>query len=285
MNKKIDVSSDMHNLLQGIFHDRLTEQGIIFSYICAKAFNIVRYPWTPDRSIDCESVNSLKATETINSFGVEKISDLVEEIKDIKNKTRDILIEEHQGKQHIILKRALSPLADEQYLTAVRRYDKPEVFPMLAMAAQKAGIASFKIDVDIVSGWSTRSDNRYGSLHVKKSWDINDIIIVSDYMNGFNSEIGALESNEWLCLNRNENGLVELNTDECHIDKNLLPRKYIKKIESSPNLNILAEKLQQETLNQSSLRSLPAPIFFNLNSPKLEFGLVEKLKILFFSGN
>lgn len=279
MDDRIPVSKEMHGILTGIWHDRLSPRGIIFTYLCAKAFSIVRYPSTPDRSVDDNNLPLSDVTDLINSYGDDKISELVEEVRYIKDRTKSILLRNNVGSDHIILQRALSPLTECQYRTAVRKCDEPTLFPMLAMAAKRAGLETFKIDVDIVSGWSTSSINRYGSLHISRKWHVNDIIVVSDYLVAPEGGVGALESNEWLCLNRNENGLIEFNVSDCTFD--CIPEKLRKYLHEHPAIEKLATELQDKAEHQSSQRKLSYRPMNSLNAPKVRLSLSEKFKILF----
>ncbi|WP_394188933.1 hypothetical protein [Pseudoalteromonas atlantica] len=274
---KIEVSKDMNDILRGIWHDRLSPKGIIFTYLCAKAFNVVRYPSTPDRSLDGIDIANEELTTLINSYGVEKISLLVKEVIEIKKQTKALLQKKYHN-NFVTLQRALSPLNDSQYQTALRACDRPELFPMLVIASQEADIASFKIDVDIVSGWSTSSSNRYGSLHIEKDWHIDDIIIVSDYICSSNGGSGALESNEWLCLNRNENGLMEFVTSKCLV--NDAPQYLYNKVENTLNTKGY-EYLKMECLKMSSARIVNPRVIPNINIPREELSFKEKFKILF----
>lgn len=279
MDDRIHVSEEMHRILTGIWHDRLSPRGTLFTYLCAKAFNIVRYPSTPDRSVDDNNRLLSDVTDLINSYGDDKISDLVDEVRHIKDRTKSILLKNSSGSDYIILQRALSPLTERQYQTAARSCDEPTLFPMLAIAAEKAGMQTFKIDVDIVSGWSTSSINRYGSLHITRKWNLDDVVVVSDYLVAPDGGIGALESNEWLCLNRNENGLMEFNVSDCEVD--CIPEKLRESLHEHPAIRKLAAELQDKAAYQSSRRKLPYRPMNGLNAPKVKLSLSEKFKILF----
>lgn len=279
MDDRVHVSKEMHRILTGIWHDRLSPQGVLFTYLCAKAFNIVRYPSTPDRSVDNNNHLLSDVTDLFNSYGNDKIAKLVQEVRHIKDKTKSILIKNNPTSDCVILQRALSPLTENQYQTAVRSCDEPTLFPMLAIAAKKSGMETFKIDVDIVSGWSTSSTNRYGSLHIKRKWNVDDVVVVSDYLVSPDGGIGALESNEWLCLNRNNNGLMEFNISDCEVD--CIPEKLRKSLHEHPAIRKLAAELQDKAVYQSSQRKLPYRPMNSLNAPKIKLSLSEKFKLLF----
>jgi hypothetical protein len=276
---KIAISKDMNDILRGIWHDRLSSKAIFFSYLCAKAFNVVRYPTTPDRSLDGIEINNIELTNLINSYGNKKISSLVNEVIDIKKQTATLLKNQYSSNS-VTLQRALSPLNSTQYETALRGYDQPELFPMIVIASKKINAPSFKIDVDIISGWSTSASNRYGSLHIEKDWDIDDIIVISDYICVSDGSLGALESNEWLCLNRNENGLMEFSTNKCIVQG--IPQSLYDRVEK-----LLKSRgygyLENECLEMSSNRKIYPRVLPSITIPPTKLSFIEKIKILFGS--
>ena len=270
----------MYKILLEVWQDRLTPGGVIFTYICTRAFKVIRYPTTPDRSAAKSSTYPPKqVTDKLNELGEQGIQNLVDELLEIKRKTKVNLLKAYDNKDPIILERALSPAENWQHTYANREEDNPNLFPMLAYAAKQAGLDSFSIDVDIASGWSTKSIGRYGLLHIKRNWNIEDIILVSDYLTSPNDRQGPLESNEWICLNRASNGLVNIDVNDIRLEN--LPKKFINEIENHHSIKDLVEKLQKQANDQSSQRELPTRFITTLRPPIMKLTWNEKLKDLF----
>lgn len=276
---KIEVSKEMNNLLFGIWHDRLTSKAVVFSYLCAKAFNVVRYPSAPDRSLTISKKIMQEVAELLDNYDEQVFDNLVEEIKRIKAQTKiRLFLNEDYAHDHVPLQRALFPVDSSQTDYALREEDNSKLFPLLYLAAKDANVKSFDMDVDIVSGWSTCFQNRYGSLCIEKDWHIDDIIMISDFISTKNNGKAALETNEWLCLNRNPNGLVSFATDNCiveeaqqpiieNLSKKMKPRDY--------------DYLQKECLNMASNRNVTLLGDFLFNLPKVSLSFMQKVRILF----
>jgi hypothetical protein len=132
----------------------------------------------------------------------------------------------------------------------------------LALAAQTAGLQSISIDVDIVSGWSTNANNRYGTLHLRHRWEVNDILLISDLLDG------VMESNEWLCINRNPRGLMKFAIDEIELVD--LPQRILDRVVQANYVTTLAHELQEQANGMSKERRIafrPTPFWWKSDYP------------------
>ncbi|QWT45727.1 hypothetical protein [Azospira inquinata] len=245
-NKGIQISNDLRDLLIGVWHDRLAAKAIVVSYLATRNFGVVRFPTRPDRSVDGEGKGYAGAAELLDSYSDTKLTALAKELAEVTRQTQSILSHIYSGND-IVLQRAVAPLDEKggQYIAANRQCDQIELFPMLAMAAKQAGVCSICLDFDIVSGWSTTSLQRYGTLHITKAWPISDILLVSDLLAGpSGSTVGPLESNEWLCVNRNPRGVIEIKTSDLKVVD--LPERYVSELRSHKAVADLANELQRQ---------------------------------------
>jgi len=245
-NPGIQISADLHDLLLGVWHDRLADRAIVVSYLATRNFGVVRFPTRPDRAVDGDGQGYAGAARLLDSYSDSKLTNLATELANVTLQTQNILSYVYSGND-IVLQRAVAPMDEKsgQYIAANRQCDRIELFPMLAMAAEQAGVRSICLDFDIVSGWSTTSLQRYGTLHITKTWPISDILLVSDLLAGPNgSAVGPLESNEWLCVNRNPRGMIEIETSDFKVVD--LPESYASKVRSHKAVADLANALQRE---------------------------------------
>jgi hypothetical protein len=274
-NKKIQISNDLYQLLIGVWHDRLSPGGIVISYLAARNFDVVRFPTRPDRAVDGKGNRYLEAVKILDGFTDNELRALADELKQITQQTQTILLELCSS-DHVLLERAVAPMDSKtnQYLAANRQCDQIELFPMLALAAKMAGQSSISLDFDIVSGWSTSSIQRYGTLHITRSWPIGNILLVSDLLSGpkkLSLSIGPLESNEWLCVNTNSRGMLEVPTTNVKV-VGLLP-KYSDTVTKHSNVLALANELQEKAYLAPTERGIAArPSNLRLRNPPPVFG-------------
>lgn len=270
---KIQVSSGLKELLRGVWHDRLQSHAIILTYLATRNFQVIRFPTRPDRSVDGEDPGQREAVKLLDNYSDDELDALSEELAAVTMQTQSILKALYRQNQ-VRLQRAISPLEEHQHLYAVREIDKVEIYPLLAIASQKAGRTSISLDVDIVSGWSTSANQRYGSLHLARNWAIDDVLVVSDLLDGI------LESNEWLCINRNPRGLMHFPiTDIQLLD---LPPRIIAKLKKSGHVATLAEELQKEADQVSAERSIayrPTPYWWKSELPLPKMTWREHLSV------
>lgn len=274
--KKISISNEMRTLLRGVWHDRLQPNAIGLTYLATRNFNVIRFPTRPDRSVDGQGQQFDVAVDLLDQYTDQQLDALCAELAEITRQTQEIL-RDTTGDADIVLQRAISPLnEDSQYMAANRAADPIELFPTLALAAQVAGVPSISFDVDIVSGWSTCATQRYGTLHLKRRWPIDDILLVSDLLDG------PMEGDEWLCINRNPRGLMEFAIADLKLVG--LPPHLLNRVNSNPYVQKLAAKLQSQANRTSADRTIayrPTPIWWQSHHRLPKLTLREKLRIAF----
>lgn len=274
-NPKIKLSPKMYELLIGVWHDRLNPRAIVITYLATRNFGVVRFPTRPDRSVDGKGHGYREAVALLDSFTDSELDDLAAELRSISSSTQKVLEAIHPTGQ-IKLERALAPMTRPQYLAANRECDQIELFPMLALAAQQASQPSICLDIDIVSGWSTSSLQRYGTLHITKNWATRDILLVSDILDG------PLESNEWLCVNTNPRGLVEFPAANFKVVG--LPEEFLEKVLKHPSSVELARELQEKAHLAPTERGIalrPSPHWIRKGVPTYKPTWVDKLRYIF----
>lgn len=274
-NPKIKLSPKMHELLIGVWHDRLNPKAIVITYLATRNFGVVRFPTRPDRSVDGKGHGYSDAVALLDSFTDSELDGLAAELRSISSTTQQVL-RTINPTGLIKLERALAPMSTTQYLAANRECDQIELFPMLALAAQKASQPSICLDIDIVSGWSTTSLQRYGTLHITRDWEIGDILLVSDILDG------PLESNEWLCVNTNPRGLVEFPASNFKVIG--LPQEFMEKVSNHPSGVELVKELQKKAHLAPTERGIalrPSPFWIRKGVPTYKPTWVDKLRYIF----
>jgi hypothetical protein len=282
---KFAVSSEMHAILKGVWHDRLTPYAIVLTHLAACNFNVHRFPTRPDRSLDENVSERSEAVALLDKYTDVGLQKLKTELKELTTRTQNLL-SRVSLQQAITLQRAISPLKNTQYQYANRKVDNVELYPTLALAAQQANLQSICIDMDIVSGWSTTSLQRYGSLHLTRQWPVCDILLVSDMLEGPDKSLGALESNEWLCVNRDERGLVEFPISDIRLED--LTPEVTQKVARSKAVQMLASELQQEATEAATKRNLglrPTPTWWNSETKLPAGGLIASLMAVWKTHN
>lgn len=267
---KLTVSEQLRELLLGVWHDRLKPHAIVLTYLATRNFNVIRFPTRPDRSVDGQGYGFHDAVNLLDSYTDQQLDSLSNELANLTQQTKTILLA-HSGPGPITLERAICPLNDTQYQTANRPCDNIELYPRLALAAKTAQLSSISLDVDILSGWSTTSTQRYGCLHLTRRWAIEDVLLVSDLLEG------PMEGNEWLCVNRNPRGHIAFDLTDIRLDE--LPQAIIDEIARSPSVRKLAQDLQMDA-SQGAVRSIayrPTPEWWNADRPLPELSWWQNL--------
>lgn len=271
---KISISKDLASLLNGVWHDRLTDKAIVLSYLAARNFKVVRFPTRPDRSVDGKGNGFNKAVELLDNYSDRDLDQLAGELQRATDATQQFL-RSNFGDAPILLQRAVAPLSEKngQYVSANRSEDPIETFALLGEAARQANLNKIELDFDIVSGWSPCALARYGTLHLQRYWQIEDILLVSDLLAG-PSGSQPLENDEWLCINQNPRGILSIAS--CDYKVVGLPKEYLKKINNlicrngQGRIKDLALKLQEEVKANPTCRGIcprPPSELTNLNAP------------------
>lgn len=277
--KKIEISEEMSKILNGIWHHRLHAYGIAFSYLPARTFHVVRYPTRPDRNViydENKSLDFLEAVKLLDDKSEEYWERLSVELKEISATTRE-RIATLTGANAIELQRALTPSAkgETNGVEYNRECDDVRLFPSYAAAAQAAGHERIAIDVDVVSGWSLSSTTRYGDLEIGRIWNIEDILLVSDMLKTQSSDGGPLEGDEWLCLNRNPNGLIELEVSKIRLTGAGLKEAAL--LKNRPDIARLAKDMEDKAKMQATTRRIKAQIGISNPSSRVKLGAVSKI--------
>lgn len=233
----IPISTGLRDLLTGIFHDRLQPKAIAFSYLASRTFGVIRYPTRPDRSAGKYAHKYGDAARLLDSYTDQQWTQLEADLRAAYTATQVALTQVFPTGV-VKLERAVAPLHHHQHTFAARECDDVALFPKLALAAQIAGQQSICLDFDIVSGWSTTALNRYGCLEMSREWPITDVIVISDLL-GLS---GPLEDDEWLCLNRNPRGMLELPIHNLRI--NPMPAIHETEVRNHKDVQKLAQELQ-----------------------------------------
>ncbi len=277
--KKIQISPEMTSLLQGIWHKRLEPRGIAFSYLAARTFGIVRFPTRPDRNVchdDQDSKEFRDAIMLLDGKTEAQWKQLEEELRDIHRATKAALMSLTSGAT-VQLERAIVPSKNGKTAgVEYNRYsDDVDIFPAYAQAAITAGLAHIDIDIDIVSGWSIGSLQRYGDLHLQHEWDLDDVIIVSDLLATATSSSGPLEANEWLCINRNPGGLFRLDVTGLRVDG--VPTGYNELLAEFPSVSKLADELRARASKQATTRRIASrPNDFPVLQGRTKHGVISQ---------
>lgn len=252
-NKPFTVSSDLRALLLGVWHDRLSEGSLILTYLATKSESIIRFPTHPDRSFDGldHSGGQSKEFDKARNYLINKTSGqlslLEQEVKTLSINIRNVLTQSFQGNK-ILLKRSVAPILQHQNLASIRTCDQVEEFVRFIEAAHLANLNPISFDMDIVSGWSRSATNRYGTVELRREWDISDIFLVSDLIDG------PMESDEWLCLNREPSGLVSFFLADVNNSK--IPSYIKNKLLNNNNIIQAAKDLQIAMRNSASSRNI-----------------------------
>ncbi|MGO6781221.1 hypothetical protein ACCT13_21070 [Rhizobium ruizarguesonis] len=248
---KIQISSEMAELLRGVFHHRLEPRGVALTYLASRALGLVRYPTRPDRSVDHRNSGFQNAVAYLDSVSEEKWDLLGEELVEIKRATAGILANAYQDSK-IELVRFIE-LPPSPSFPVPGDQDDHLSFTLLAEAARLAGLPSITIDVDILSGWSEIGSGYYGNLRLSRDWPISEILLVSDLLT-CDGRGQPLEDDEWICINRQPTGLMHFPTKCVTVEK--LPEWCSDRILRKKAVADLARELQQAAYKGATLREI-----------------------------
>lgn len=249
---KIQISSEMAELLRGVFHHRLEPRGLALTYLASRVLGLVRYPTRPDRSVDRDNPGFMSAVAYLDSISESQWDLLGKELLGIKKATADILKSASENSE-IELVRFIE-LPPTPGISVLGDQDDRLSFTLLTAAAQQAGFPSITIDVDILSGWSRIGSSYYGCLQLSRDWPIDDILLVSDLLTCKDSREPPLESDEWICINRQPTGLMRFPTERVLVDK--LPKWCADRLSREKAIADLANELQQAALEDATLRKI-----------------------------
>ena len=211
----LSPAPEIKKLLQAISKDRLEPEAVLFSYLAADYFKVLRYPTHQDRASDGELPKFKESQLLFRKMDDEQLSFLLNEFAKIYDYTQQRLKSTYPGQSSVTLYRSIGGPCTKNLNRPP--HDNPEIYPVLVEAAQAEGQSFVEIEVDIVSGWSRAAQPVYGSLTLKKDWPLQDVILVSDHMDAL-CTIGPMESDEWLCINRSRSGLIRFGTSDCTLN-------------------------------------------------------------------
>lgn len=259
----IKISRQLDTYLRGVWHDRLSPGGVLITWLASKNFGVIRFPTRPDRSVDGKGSRHSEAVQLLDSLTPEELERLAQELSQVTERTQTWLRKHYPG-GYIPLQRAISPLSDDptdEKNGHNREVDDVAMFPRLAEAAKLAGMSEITLDVDIVSGWSVTSTQRYGTLHLKREWPIDNILLFSELLRSESGGPGVLENDEWLCINTSPSGLMTFAIADIVVAS--LPAYYHPQSGNQQAVLRLAQQLQQQASGQSAARGIAArPDFF-----------------------
>ncbi|WP_295846602.1 hypothetical protein [uncultured Neisseria sp.] len=308
---KVHLQAELDALLKGVWHDRLQPKALILNYLVMKKFNIIRLPTYFDRTFtfDDDRQNISEILDVIDGYNDDLLKKLESQLDVAYHKTQSILKEKYPN-EIVKLYRAICPLGTID--TGLNTYPNRKVDDVTLLPAYLSLLDDKELvplEIDTLSGWSEYDANqRYGSIVLCREWNIKDILLVADYLDKEGREIGPLESNEWLCINRDKRGIINfskrdiglanlyqfLNSDPSAMGKEA--EEYKRALESKLQINHLRRdenKLKDDlrTEYSSLIRKRKLyfdPIissnFFRYRSGKkglLSFHLKEIFKILF----
>lgn len=250
---KVVVPDTINELLSGSWHDRMTPKAIVLSYLTARTMGIVRFPTRPDRVVDGFGSGYFEAALMLDQANDQELASLCTELTNAYNATQTVLLQKCPT-GFVTLQRAVALLKEKSgaYVSANRPSDPIEQFALLAVAAKLAKVGHISLDFDIVSGWSQSSISRYGSVNIRRAWPISDVLLISDLTVG-NNGFQRMESDEWLCINRNPRGMLSIAYSDFDVEE--LPPSYLEKLKKrGPQA---AVELQKELTAQPTKRKLP----------------------------
>ena len=101
---EIKVSDDFRELLQDIWRDRLRPKSVLFSYLTADLFGIVRMPTYPDRSYDDQNnaSNKIELEVLVDSYTDNQLNNLSTELKSIYDRKYQIYLELYERTEELM---------------------------------------------------------------------------------------------------------------------------------------------------------------------------------------
>ena len=306
---KVHLQAELDALLKGVWHDRLQPKALILNYLVMKKFNIIRLPTYFDRTFTFDTNGNNSETLKIIDEYDDNLLEKLENQLDIAYQATQSILKKKYPSGVVKLYRAICPLGTSEtgdYTFANRDVDDITILPAYLSLNNEEPVL---LEIDTLSGWSEYGANqRYGSIVLCREWNIKDILLVADYLDKEGRELGPLESNEWLCINRDKRGIINfskrdirlanlsqfLNSDPSAMGKEA--EEYKRALESKLQINHLRRdenKLKDDlrTEYSSLIRKRKLyfdPIissnFFRYRSGKkglLSFHLKEIFKILF----
>lgn len=206
------LAADIRTLLSGVHRSRLNPEAVLLSYVAADYFGIVRFPTHPERACDGRRPEFPEVRSLFDRLTQEQLDSLRNRLEELYCFTQAQLKTQFPGQCSVPLYRSIGQVGGEKI-----GVDDPELYPLLAAAATQENKTTIELDIDIVSGWSRVAQPVYGSLTIKRDWLLEDILVVSDYLDQLGTP-GPLETNEWLCINRCRSGLLTFNLDDCQLN-------------------------------------------------------------------
>ena len=208
---KVHVQAELDALLEGVWYDRLQPKALILNYLVMKKFNIIRLPTYFDRTFTVdESTEDL--LKIIDGYDDSLLGKLESQLDVVYQETQSILKRKYPSGS-VKLYRAICPLGTSDtgaHTFPNRKVDDVTLLPAYLSLLDDEELVP--LEIDTLSGWSEGNENqRYGSVILCKDWNIEDILLVSDYLVKEEWKKGSLESNEWLCINKDKRGIVNFN--------------------------------------------------------------------------
>jgi hypothetical protein len=188
----------------------LAPRGIL-TWLVSQALNVHRHPWHPD--VCQANTPSNEMAETLRllheQFDTEgKVQAAIDEICRIYEHTQSVL--KRKGLTTVTLSRSFQDEAtnsmDEGYASRVAG---------CSQAAKSIGQSSFKMPSNILTSWCEGSGYSNYPVTITVDHPIENVIWFSDVIasRGENPQSPALESGEWIIINRSLDGLISIPTN------------------------------------------------------------------------
>ncbi|WP_206003778.1 hypothetical protein, partial [Pseudomonas viridiflava] len=176
----------------------------ILTWLVMEALKVRRYPWHPDA---CQA-NAPHRPESEEVFKVleehlpspQAVQDAVDEILRIYEHTQSVFAE--QGRRTVTLHRSL--------------HDGPEGYASqilsMAEASKDLDLDHFQLSTNILSSWSEAAGYAGYPVTIQVEHPVENVIWGSDVIasNGFNPMQSAVESEEWIVVNRALDGRLRV---------------------------------------------------------------------------
>lgn len=174
----------------------------VMTYLAQRAFAVHRLPWHHDRS--CERLTHFgteaRALEFMRTF--ERVEQACKDLQGLKAQTFAAL--QGVGCTHVRLRRGLRDIEDRGH---GQRHESGYAtrFAQAAHIAERLGRADFDIPVDVLTSWGGGGYAQYRVV-VEREVPIEDVLCFSEMLASWETDRPALESGEWILLNRAVDG-------------------------------------------------------------------------------
>ncbi|WP_124128470.1 hypothetical protein [Pseudomonas aeruginosa] len=260
----------------------------IVTWLATEAIQLRRYPWHPD---DCQRKPEPQDLDAAIAFLREhldtdrKIQDAVDEFRRIYDMTQAVFSK--HGITTAVLSRSV---CDNQIRInqGCAQLGYADLILNMAHAARRLGQGSIRLPTNILTSWTYGEDSRYpnNSLTFSVEHPVSHVLWVNDLFLSRASDPWSMaaESGEWVVLNRDLEGTIEVPLDGIyeHCPDPLWVPRYLKLVRPiGPEANLTDDEMAENFLDLQARTGPPEssylkpPVFNRMNKPSLR----ERLKI------